>query len=248
MLFLSLWHNADQKWGWLRGDWEHKGQGPQVQAVPREVFSCNVSSLEFTLLRFSKVAKVAKAKGVNINQTSGPPGDSRALTWSLHPELPPPLRPWLWRGSCPQTRLSLCVTSLCQLVVRPWIPNVTNYRSPHPVAEGICVWESILWMLLELGLETIGLAGTSGRESSWSWHLPRGALFSLPASIYNCLFQTKVTKTINHQEEASGPPTTYHFFKSTGHHSFQGKQGQKRKWLSRNKKQNWEVAWKLLPN
>lgn len=37
------------------------------------------------------------------------------------------------------------------------------------MAEGICLWEYIPYML---GLETTGLPRTSGRESSWSWHLP----------------------------------------------------------------------------
>lgn len=110
MLFLP-WCHGDRTEGLLRGDSEHKDQGLLDQATPQQVFPCNISSLQATLLRFSKVAK---AEGVNTNPTSGPPGDCRALTWSFHPESPPPIRPRLWRGSCPQTRPSLCVTNLCQ--------------------------------------------------------------------------------------------------------------------------------------
>lgn len=73
MLFLP-WCHADRTQGLLRGDSEHRDQGSRVQAAPQQVFPCNISSLQATVLRFSKVAK---AEGVNTNPTSGPPGDCR---------------------------------------------------------------------------------------------------------------------------------------------------------------------------
>lgn len=207
MLFLP-WCHADRTQGLLRGDSEHKDQGPRVQVAPQQVFPCNISSLQATLLRFSKVAK---AKGVNTNPTSGPPGDCRV---SRGPSPPSHLHPWdhgFGEGHA-HRHVLLCVWLVsANLVVRPWMPNVSNYRSPHPVAEGICLWECIPWMGSELGIKTTGLPRTSGTES-WSWHSPRGVVPSPPASIYNWLFHTKVAETISHHEEASGPPTIHHFF------------------------------------
>lgn len=155
----------------------HGARQAMESSVPRRSFPVACPALRFLLLRSSGVATVAKG-GCESKPNLSPRPGSLLGTQSTHspppnPASPPPTwSPRLWRGSCRQTRLSLCATGPCQLVVRPWMPKVTNYRSPHPVAEGISLWERIPWMSLAGGLETPGLPRASGRESWSSWHLP----------------------------------------------------------------------------
>lgn len=101
---------------------------------------------------------------------------SPELPQSLRPEmLPPAVRPWLWRGSCPQTRLSVCVTSLCQLAVRPWMPSVTNQLQESPS----CGCGHLLMGVCSLDVIRAVIGDAWGLQDIWkgvssTWHLPLG--------------------------------------------------------------------------